>query len=729
MGKIDLPIPNGKGPKASVLYITVLFANTVDSGKTPLPHRVLTEKKIPRHHSESCSQLIGEYGGQVIKVTEESIIGSFSDAGNAVRSAIEIRQEFDNTSETERDQNQVYIKIAIHHGRGTVQAEDIFDNVLTLSEKMVSLANENEIYISQDVCKLAHDLPDVNFSPVKFIDKENNFDGINIYRINHCHQEKKQHLFSHQNALIRGNKPPCFYCGNRTHLTPECPSKNIPYIADSLEKAGYLSPEKLNKLFADYVSSEGSEANESRKESYSLAKDTFYEIKLIYQLRFFRAIWGWGNLDWEKLRKKKEGRKKSGPIWEAFDSLRSSNLHKAKGLLAKKSLASRKDHKLSIVLALIKIEENDFRLALRHLNHALDVANTKPQKIFILLLFARIYELTGTFVLAKHKLKEILLYDPECPEALYQTMVFEFNEQHTKKALSRLMMLVKKYKEYYIKALIDPDLAPFSRDIQPRLRNLFDEAKADADQLVPMAKKELGFLKKLVLYENERWLDNAHSLWDKIKDPSGSGSYLGYLDKILYATELLSIGKEVKEERKRNIRQIVYELFPPCEKYFTFTINFSYSIFVGKLPERLQAIHSELKEIEKSAQSDYPFKYKEIISRLRSLSLELNEIYSTLQKRYTADLLFQLSAYVLKFNLIFQGITLFIVFVGLPVLNHYSALFGVPGQEILAQNIGTLQKWMLAVGGMFWACISVVRGVKKMYGDQNNDLRSKSVSA
>ena len=127
MKKTDLAIPNDKDSKASVRNITVLFANIVGSGKRPLSHRVLTKRKILQHHAKSFSRFIGEYGGQVIKVTDESVVGSFSDAGNAVRSAIEIRQKVDNTPETEREQNQVHIKIAIHHGKGAVQAEGITD--------------------------------------------------------------------------------------------------------------------------------------------------------------------------------------------------------------------------------------------------------------------------------------------------------------------------------------------------------------------------------------------------------------------------------------------------------------------------------------------------------------------------------------------------------------------------------------------------------------------------
>ena len=500
------------------------------------------------------------------------------------------------------------------------------------------------------------------------------------------------------------------------------------YISDSLEKAGYIRQEKLSKLFENFSSGADPEAGGIEKKSYSLVKDLFYEIKLIYQLRFLGAVWGWGNLPWEEMRNKKNGREKRGSIWQAFDSLRSSNTPKAKEFLENETSKFSKDHKSFIVTALIEVEQNDFPRALKCLNSALRAVNTKTQKTFINFLFFRIHALTGNVVKAKTKLRTILLHDPECSEASYQTMIFDFREQRKKAALLRLATLVKKHREYYIKALIDPDLAPFSRDINPKLKSLFDGAKEDAEQLVPKAEKELGHLKKLVLRKNEKWFNRAHSLRDKIKKLSGIGSYFGYLDASRYAIELLSIGREVKEERQRNISKVVYELRPRCNEYFTLVVNFSYSMFIGELPQRLTSIRTELDEIEKLVKSERPFDYKKIISQLKGLSADLDGIHSTMQKKRKSIRLLQFLSYILKFNAIFQSITLFIVFGALPLASYYSGVFGVPGQEFLAQHIGVFQKWVFISGGIFWFFLSFVFGARKIYGEQGEDPENSALS-
>ena len=92
-------------------------------------------------------------------------------------------------------------------------------------------------------------------------------------------------------------------------------------------------------------------------------------------------------------------------------------------------------------------------------------------------------------------------------------------------------------------------------------------------------------------------------------------------------------------------------------------------------------------------------------------------------------LFLQFLSFTLKFNAIFQGITLLIVFAGLPLLSYYSAFLDVPGQEFLAQHVGTFQKWLLVSGGIFWFSLSFVLGVRKIYGKQSKDFRTKFTSA
>ncbi len=53
----------------------------------------------------------------------------------------------------------------------------------------------------------------------------------------------------HTSALIHGEYPPCYYCGDRRYEPSQCPSKKLLPVSEGLEKAGYLSHEAPGDRF------------------------------------------------------------------------------------------------------------------------------------------------------------------------------------------------------------------------------------------------------------------------------------------------------------------------------------------------------------------------------------------------------------------------------------------------------------------------------------------------
>ncbi|NVM23368.1 MAG: adenylate/guanylate cyclase domain-containing protein, partial [Desulfobacterales bacterium] len=148
-------------------------------------------------------------------------------------------------------------------------------------------------------------------------------------------QESKQHVFLYQKALVEGENPPCYYCGAKKHLSVNCPSKQMPQSTDGLTKLGYLSLDTINSLFFNYVTGEVPQPEvemETGKENGSsslLACYGFYELKEVFQLRFFRTIWSARSENWEKIKESKDDEDKGGFIWIGQDCLRVSNLLQA----------------------------------------------------------------------------------------------------------------------------------------------------------------------------------------------------------------------------------------------------------------------------------------------------------------------------------------------------------------------------------------------------------------
>ncbi|HUU39370.1 MAG TPA: adenylate/guanylate cyclase domain-containing protein, partial [Desulfatiglandales bacterium] len=211
------------------------------------------------------------------------------------------------------------------------------------------------------------------------------------------HTRNKSTLFIYQKALVQGENPPCYYCGDRRHISSQCPSKQLTEITGSLKKLGYLSIGKINKLFYHYLFGEDmdpeawSETENSPDSLKLLAYHGFYELKTVYQHRFFKAVWDSTTENWEKLKINKIQGLRGGPVWLGQDSIRISDLSQAEKLLKVYLEKTPTDYKAYCSMGFLKMEEDNFSEARVCLDKALGYAKTRPQKILLFFLLSRLY--------------------------------------------------------------------------------------------------------------------------------------------------------------------------------------------------------------------------------------------------------------------------------------------------------------------------------------------------
>ena len=58
-------------------------------------------------------------------------------------------------------------------------------------------------------------------------------------------------LFPHRQLPLKGDKPPCFYCGLTTHEAARCPAKSLTMQTQGLPTVGYLPLAQLSELFLE----------------------------------------------------------------------------------------------------------------------------------------------------------------------------------------------------------------------------------------------------------------------------------------------------------------------------------------------------------------------------------------------------------------------------------------------------------------------------------------------
>lgn len=533
-------------------------------------------------------------------------------------------------------------------------------------------------------------------------------------------------LFSSHNGLTQGKNPPCYYCGDKKHLATNCPSKHLPLTTHALNMLGYLSFDRIDRLFSDYVAG-GKQSIDPDKESqtdtdtsHNLACCGFYDLRRVFQLRFFRNIWNSADHSWNKIRKTSVKKKeKGGFMWMGTDCLRVSNLAQAETLLETSLEQHPDDYRPHCALGFLNVEKNDFLTARYHFIKALDCAETKPQKIFILLLISRLYDLEDYPSEAAENIRDILIIDPYCVEAIYYDVIFKLRKGKESEALSQLLKLIDQDREYYINALIDPDLAQFSEIVHPELKGLFDGAKDEALGIFHEAEKEYDKLEKIL---DEKEIEEAGSLWSDIKELSKNDGYFAYLDIIYYGKSFISMSRNSIEKRRKEILEVLYGLTRRLEKYLVFAGKYRYRSLISAPDQQLTRVQTKIAQTRDMARSDVPEEFRRSPDRLGELAAELDEIQSKLKRLETVQLVILFLTRFFKKSLAFQAVVVFLAIIVLPVAVYY-ANFVLPKYKIsTVQNIWSYQLGILIAGGICAGLLALIRTIKSLHKEQGQLL-------
>jgi class 3 adenylate cyclase/tetratricopeptide (TPR) repeat protein len=526
-----------------------------------------------------------------------------------------------------------------------------------------------------------------------------------FYRVQTAGGEMEDSPFPFQGAMIQGDLAPCFYCGDRRHSPVQCPSKKLTDVSNIIGKMGYLPLERINRLFFVCLKENGlsrgprPEDGKDPGDMASWASSSFYELRTVHQLRLFRAVWNSVEEEWNKAKEGKGENHHGGLVWIAQDCLRVSNLDQAETILKDSLIREPEDYKPLCTLGFLHVDKGDLSQAKYYFKKALDRCQTNPQRILILFLLSRVYQLQDDWVRSEEMIRRILRYNPSCDEAVYADILLQFKKGKQAVAMHQLMKLIRRNREYYIHALIDPELAKFRELVHPKIKALLAETRADASKVAQQAKEGLLDLKRW-LGNEERETKDAEALLSKIEELSKVDSYFSHLDVLHYGKNVVEVGRRSLEERRKRINKILKELAERHTRCSRYVGGFPYRFLIGSLAENLRLMQRRLERKwgidEPRGEQD---KFKDALQETENLSAELTEIESKLQRIEIVRRLLLFLSRFLKKTLIFQSANLMVAIILFPIVTYYLNLL-LPGLDISSQNIWTYQKTVLSLGSV-----------------------------
>ncbi|HVO65733.1 MAG TPA: adenylate/guanylate cyclase domain-containing protein, partial [Syntrophales bacterium] len=170
-------------PNENIKKITVLFTDIVGSTKYFKSHGDLAGRLMLRRHHDISAKIINEFRGSVIKSLGDSIMAYFVDPKDALKSAINIQQNYSAFNQIRNVSDQVHIRISVHFGYGILEENDIYGDVVNVAAKLTALTNADQIYISQEVYDTINDLQQLQFELIDLSKRKNVPEGLIVYRV------------------------------------------------------------------------------------------------------------------------------------------------------------------------------------------------------------------------------------------------------------------------------------------------------------------------------------------------------------------------------------------------------------------------------------------------------------------------------------------------------------------------------------------------------------------
>ncbi|MFC1863000.1 adenylate/guanylate cyclase domain-containing protein [Thermodesulfobacteriota bacterium] len=545
-----------------------------------------------------------------------------------------------------------------------------------------------------------------NCEPFKEGSKSSGKSGSYLKLLLHEQKTSDPHQFLYQNALVQGSYDPCFYCGDRNHPASNCPSKQYTEITHAINELGYFTLEKINVLFFNYLNStvRGSIASPaSIKDADSpgpgqLARNGFYEMKMVYQLRFFKTLWNLKEENWSKIKTTASGKEKGGLLWIGVDCVRVSNTEQAESIFEELLAKKIKDYKIFCAIGFLKIDQNDLSQAKAFFQRAIELTTTTPQKIFIFFLLFRIHCLMGELVKARQMIGKIIRINPYCHEALYQEILFKFQTGDKTFALRQLLKLIKINREYYVIALIDPELSKYSREIHPMLNQLHDELRRDSNRMTPNAEVALERLND-TLGKDEKEVMEAKSKFEKIKELIKTDSYFGYIDALFYCESIINMSHQSITIREKKLSKMFHNIKDGLNRCEAHIIRLDYPSLTDSISLKIRTIWENVDDIQNLDNTFDVKEYKKVLNRLKVFSAEVVKIKSRLDRLENTAHIMRFATKFIRNSLFIQAANLAMALILLPIMIHYLS-FLIPSLQFSPRNIWHYQKVVMILGAI-----------------------------
>jgi class 3 adenylate cyclase len=159
----------------------IMFTDMVDYSKKFSANEEQAMMLLEEHNAILDTQ-IEAFGGSVIKTAGDSYMVDFDSVISAVNSAVEIQNDLDKRN-SETDRERIEVRIGIHVGDVFYRGTDVFGDGVNVASRVMSQANDREIYVTRDVVSIAYRKLDLLYKDRGMFNLKNIDRPIHVYEV------------------------------------------------------------------------------------------------------------------------------------------------------------------------------------------------------------------------------------------------------------------------------------------------------------------------------------------------------------------------------------------------------------------------------------------------------------------------------------------------------------------------------------------------------------------
>ena len=147
--------------------ITVVFTDLKGSTSLAETHGDFATRTIIKRHNDIVLPAIKKHNGNLVKTMGDGTMSYFEHAQDALRAMCEIQKGMEAFNMEKHFPIPVLMRIGIHAGRGIVEKNDIFGDIVNVASRIEGQASPGEIYISEEAYNSLADKGEIHCSFAK----------------------------------------------------------------------------------------------------------------------------------------------------------------------------------------------------------------------------------------------------------------------------------------------------------------------------------------------------------------------------------------------------------------------------------------------------------------------------------------------------------------------------------------------------------------------------------